>query len=160
MVSGLFFNSSKNLEMKRSTKNKNTNKNKKISQKLSSHHFGKTYVCPTGRLSQILFTAPEPAAHHSGAQGTDRRSLDNDSKTIQMPCTPVLSKPSQMQVFSQVKPARHGDATPTHRQETDVLCTGCPAQGSRGQFTSFIKRSKAESFKNPSPLIFVELYVA
>lgn len=29
--------------------------------------FGKIYVCPTGRWSQTLFTAAEPAAQSSGA---------------------------------------------------------------------------------------------
>lgn len=57
MVSGVFsFNSSKNLEVEKSSK-----------KTFSLYLFGKIYVCSTGRLSQTLFTAAEPAAQRSGA---------------------------------------------------------------------------------------------
>lgn len=134
--------------------------------KNSLYHFGKIYVYPTGTLSQTLCTAAEPAAQHSGAQEMDRRSLEYDSKTIKTPCFPVFSEPTQTQVSSQVKTARPRDPTPVHRQEIDVLSTGSSPQGYRGQFVSFIRKRKAESFKNPygtkdllTPLIFVELCI-
>lgn len=126
MVSAVFFNSIKNLEMKKK-------------------HVKVNSVCFTlARFTSApqeegpeLFRAAEPAAQHSGARGMDRRQ-GYDSKTIKTPHSPVFSKPSQIQVSSQVKTARHGDSTLTHGQEIYALSKGCPLQGYRGQSVTFI----------------------
>lgn len=61
------------------------------------------YVWPTGRGTQVLFTAAEPAVQHSGGTKERQNFQDLDKRTIKTTHSPAFSKSNQIQVFASVK---------------------------------------------------------